>query len=58
MENKVERAMQEVASQRQLFWQSQARKLKRVPPEWRQAIERGEDLLRRKIESNVSFSLL
>ena len=57
-----DRAMQEVVSQRELFWQSQQRKLKRLPPEWRDAIERGEELLRdaqrRKIESEDSFSLL
>jgi hypothetical protein len=57
-----ERAMAEVASQRELFWQSQRRKLNRLPLPWREAIERGEALLRdaqrRKIESSVSFSLL
>jgi len=60
--NYFDRAMQEVVSQRELFWQSQERKLKRLPPAWRDAIERGEELLRdaqrRKIESKVSFSLL
>ncbi len=61
-DNHLERAMQEVASQRELFWQSQERKLKRLPRGWREAIERGEGLLRdaqrRKIESKASFSLL
>jgi len=61
--NRLERAMQEIASQRELFWQPRARRVKRLPHEWREAIERGEELLRdvqrRKIESNgVSFSLL
>ena len=55
-----DRAMEEVASQRELFWQPKKRKLKSLPQEWREAIERGEELLRdaqrRKIESNVSFS--
>ena len=58
----IGRAMQEVISQRELFWQPRARKLKRLPREWREAIERGEGLLRdaqrRKIETDVSFSLL
>lgn len=57
----VQRAMQEVASQRELFWQPQTGKLKRLPPEWRQAIERGEELLRsaqrKKIEGILSFPL-
>jgi hypothetical protein len=60
--NHFDKAMAEVESQRQLFWQSQQRRLKRVPPEWRQAIERGEELLRnaqrRKIESDALFPLL
>ena len=62
MKTYFDRAMEEVASQRELFWQTQKRKLKRLPLEWREAIERGEELLqdvqRRKIESNVSFPLL
>jgi len=57
-----DRAMEEVASQRELFWQPKKRKLKSLPLEWREAIERGEELLRdaqrRKIESNLSFPLL
>lgn len=57
-----EKVMGEITSQRALFWQCQQRKLKRLPPEWREAIERGEGLLReaqrRKIETDVSFSLL
>jgi len=56
------RAMEEVASQRELFWQPKQRKLKSLPLEWREAIERGEELLRdaqrRKIESDVLFPLL
>ena len=55
-----DRAIEEVASQRELFWQTQKRKLKRLPLEWQEAIERGEKLLRdaqrRKIESEVFFS--
>jgi hypothetical protein len=55
-------AMREVVSQRELFWQPQKRKLDRLPKPAREAIERGEALLRdaqrRKIESKVSFSLL
>jgi hypothetical protein len=57
-----DRAMEEVASQRELFWQPQKRKLKRLPLEWQEAIERGEELLRhaqrRKIESDALFPLL
>jgi len=60
--NRLERAMQEIASQRELFWQPQQRKLKGLSPGWREAIERGEELLksaqRKKIEASVSFSLL
>ena len=41
-----DRAMEEVASQRELFWQPKRRKLKSLPLEWREAIERGEELLR------------
>lgn len=55
-------AMNEVGSQRQLFWQQQQRKLSGLPAEWRRAIERGEDLLKaaqkRKIASAASFPLL
>jgi hypothetical protein len=58
----VERAICEVVSQRQLFWQPRERKLKKLPSEWQEAIKRGEELLReaqrKKIESVVSFSLL
>lgn len=58
----LERAMVEVAAQRELFWETRKRKLRRLAPEWREAIERGEELLRdaqrRKIESNLSFPLL
>jgi hypothetical protein len=57
-----DRAMVEVAAQRELFWETRKRKLRRLPREWREAIERGEELLRdaqrRKIESDVAFSLL
>ena len=57
-----DRAMEEVASQRELFWQPKQRKLKSLPQEWREAIERGEELLRdaqrRKIESDALFPLL
>jgi len=57
-----DRAMVEVAAQRELFWETRKRKLRCLPPEWREAIERGEELLRdaqrRKIESNLSFPLL
>jgi hypothetical protein len=57
-----DRAMEEVSSQRELFWQPKKRKLKRLPLEWREAIERGEELLRdaqrRKIESDALFPLL
>ena len=45
-DNLVERAMCEIVSQRQLFRQSQQRKIKRLSPEWQEAIERGEELLR------------
>jgi len=62
MKTYFDRAMEEVASQRELFWQTQKRKLKRLPLEWQEAIERGEELLRdaqrRKIESDVLFPLL
>jgi hypothetical protein len=54
-----EKAMEEIASQRALFREAQERKLKRLAPEWRQAVERGEGLLREaqrlKIQSEVSF---
>jgi hypothetical protein len=57
-----DRAMAEVAAQRELFWETRKRKLRRLPQGWREAIERGEELLRdaqrRKIESDVSFPLL
>ena len=60
--NQVDRALTELASQRELFWRPRRRTLKRLPSEWRHAIERGEALLRDaqrlKIESKVSFSLL
>src|SRR5262245_30677241 len=46
MKTGFDRAMEEVASQRELFWHTQKRKLKRLPLEWREAIERGEELLR------------
>ena len=56
------RAMEEVASQRELFWHAQKRALNRLPKPAREAIERGEALLhdaqRQKIKSKVSFSLL
>ena len=56
------RAMVEVAAQRELFWETRKRRLSRLSREWREAIERGEELLRdaqrRKIESNLSFPLL
>lgn len=58
----LDRAIEEVASQRELFRQTQRHKLKRLPQEWRDAVERGEELLRhaqkRKIESDPSFPLL
>lgn len=41
----VERTMCEIVFQRQLFRQSQERKIKRLSPEWQEAIERGEELL-------------
>ena len=57
-----DRAMKEVVAQRELFWETRKQKLKRLPLEWQEAIERGEELLRdaqrRKIESNLSFPLL
>ena len=57
--NHLDNAMEEITSQRALFWQCQERKLKRLPREWREAIDRGERLLRGaqrlKIESKVSF---
>lgn len=60
--DQLEKALTELASQRELFWQPQRKKLQRLPSEWRHAIERGEALLRDaqrlKIESKVSFSLL
>ena len=60
--DQLEKALTELASQRELFWQPQQKKLQRLPSEWRNAIERGEALLldaqRLKIESKVSFSLL
>ncbi len=58
----VNRAMCEIVSQRQLFRQSQQRKIKRLSPEWQEAIERGEELLRlaqrRRIEGGEVMSLL
>jgi hypothetical protein len=58
----VGRVMQEVISQRGLFWQRQETKLRRLSPQWRKAIERGEQLLReaqkRKIESSFSFTTI
>ena len=58
----IERAMCEIVSQRQLFRQSQQRKIKRLSPEWQEAIERGEELLmavqRRRIEGGEAMSLL
>jgi hypothetical protein len=58
----VDTALAELASERELFWRPQRKKLQRLPSEWRHAIERGEALLRDaqrlKIESKVSFSLL
>jgi hypothetical protein len=58
----LDRAMAEITAQRQLFWQPQKRMLNRLPKAAREAIERGEALLReaqrQKIESTVSFSLL
>ena len=62
MKTGFDRAMEEVASQRELYWQPKKRKLKSLPREWREAIERGEELLRdaqrRKIESDVLFPFL
>jgi hypothetical protein len=62
METGFDRAMAEVAAQRELFWETRKRKLRRLPQVWREAIERGEELLRdaqrRKIESKLSFPLL
>jgi hypothetical protein len=62
LDRQLDLALVEVASQRELFWQPQKRKLQRLPSHWRHAIERGEELLkqaqRKKIESAVSFPLL
>ena len=62
MRTGFDRAMAELAAQRELFWETRKRKLRRLPREWREAIERGEELLRdaqrRKIEANLSFPLL
>jgi hypothetical protein len=58
----LSRAMQEVISQRELFWLPQETKLRRLSPKWRKAIERGEEILReaqkRKIESCFSFTAI
>jgi hypothetical protein len=62
LDRQLDVALAEIASQRELFWQPQRKKLQRLPSQWRHAIERGEALLRDaqrlKIESKVSFSLL
>lgn len=55
MSTKTDRAMEEVASQRELFWYAQERTLKRLPKPAREAVKCGEALLRdaqrRKIEA-------
>jgi hypothetical protein len=62
METGLDKAMEEIAAQRALFWQCQQRRVKRLPREWQEAVNRGEELLRdaqrRKIESKASFPLL
>jgi hypothetical protein len=42
------RAMEDVASQRELVWLS--KEFERLPQEWREAIERGEEPLRPEIQ--------
>jgi hypothetical protein len=62
VDKELDTALAELATERELFWRLRRRTLKRLPSEWRHAIERGEALLRDaqrlKIESKVSFSLL
>src|SRR5262249_3337701 len=56
-----ERALEKVVSQRALFRRRQRHRFERLPQPWRDAVERGEELLRdaqrRKLESQTSFPL-